>query len=75
VHLHGELVLNKIGRTFKKKGNPYRARLLTKQEKWKNLFEILVRAASIGDSIENTNKILDPSPSGNDIRYHLDKNQ
>jgi hypothetical protein len=39
----------------------------------KNLFEILVRAASIGDSIENTSKILNQSPSGNDIRYHLDK--
>jgi hypothetical protein len=39
----------------------------------KNLFEILVRAASIGDSIENTSKVLNQSPSGNDIRYHLDK--
>jgi hypothetical protein len=38
-----------------------------------NLFEILVRAASIGDSIENTSKVLNKSPSGNDIRYHLDK--
>jgi hypothetical protein len=32
-----------------------------------------LRAASIGDSIENTSKILNQSPSGNDIRYHLDK--
>lgn len=38
-----------------------------------NLFEILVRAASIGDSIENTSKVLNESPCGNDIRYHLDK--
>ena len=38
-----------------------------------NLFEILVRAASTGDSIENTSKILNQSPSGNDIRYHLNK--
>jgi hypothetical protein len=39
----------------------------------KNLFEILVRAASIGDSIENTSKVLEQSPCGNDIRYHLEK--
>ena len=39
----------------------------------KNLFEILVRAASSGDSIENTAKILNESPCGGDIRYHLDK--
>lgn len=38
-----------------------------------NLFEILVRAASIGDSIENTSKVLEQSPCGNDIRYHLEK--
>ncbi|RUS93956.1 ISH3 family transposase [Dulcicalothrix desertica PCC 7102] len=38
-----------------------------------NIFEILVRAASIGDSIENTSKVLNESPCGNDIRYHLDK--
>jgi putative transposase len=39
----------------------------------KTLFEILIRAASSGDSIENTTKILNSSPSGSDIRYHLDK--
>ncbi|MHC5718132.1 MAG: ISH3 family transposase, partial [Nostoc sp.] len=39
----------------------------------KTLFEILVGAASNGDSIENTSKILNSSPSGSDIRYHLDK--
>lgn len=39
----------------------------------KTLFEILVRAASSGDSIENTAKILNESPCGSDIRYHLDK--
>ncbi|MFB2771960.1 hypothetical protein ACE1AT_22150 [Pelatocladus sp. BLCC-F211] len=39
----------------------------------KTLFEILIKAASSGDSIENTTKILKSSPSGSDIRYHLDK--
>lgn len=39
----------------------------------KTLFEILVRAASSGDSIENTTKVLNSSPCGSDIRYHLDK--
>lgn len=39
----------------------------------KTLFEILIRAASSGDSIENTTKILNQSPCGSDIRYHLDK--
>ena len=37
------------------------------------LFNILVRAASLGDSIENTAKSLKNVPTGNDIRYHLDK--
>jgi len=37
------------------------------------LFEILVKAASSGDSIENTAKILKNIPTANDIRYHLDK--
>ena len=37
------------------------------------LFEILVKAASSGDSIENTAKILKKTPTANDIRYHLDK--
>jgi hypothetical protein len=32
-----------------------------------------LRAARIGDSIENTSTHLNQSPSGNDIRYHLDK--
>jgi putative transposase len=39
----------------------------------KTLFEILVRAASNGDTIENTAKTLKKIPSGNDIRYHLNK--
>jgi Transposase DDE domain len=39
----------------------------------KTLFEILVRAASSADSIENTAKTLKKAPSGNDIRYHLNK--
>ncbi|MEO0841066.1 MAG: ISH3 family transposase [Cyanobacteria bacterium J06632_19] len=37
------------------------------------LFEILVKAASSGDSIENTAKILKKTPTANNIRYHLDK--
>lgn len=39
----------------------------------RKLFEILVRAASCRDSIENTAKILNKVPCGNDIRYHLNK--
>jgi hypothetical protein len=40
----------------------------------RELFEILVRAASRGDSIEeHTAKTLDGSLSGNGLRYHLDK--
>ncbi|MGK7885078.1 MAG: ISH3 family transposase [Crocosphaera sp.] len=38
-----------------------------------DLFQILVRAASNRDSIENTSKILKKSPCGKNIRYHLDK--
>ena len=38
-----------------------------------SLLEILVKAASSGDSIENTAKILKNIPTANDIRYHLDK--
>ncbi len=38
-----------------------------------DLFEIMLRAASRGDSIEHTIKRLDGAPSGNAIRYHLDK--
>ena len=37
------------------------------------LFEILIKAASSGDSIENTAKILKNIPTANDIRYHLNK--
>lgn len=37
------------------------------------LFEILVKAASSGDSIENTAKILKNIPTANDIRYHFGK--
>jgi len=38
-----------------------------------DLFQILVRAASNNDSIENTSKILKEVPSSKNIRYHLDK--
>nr|WP_290225391.1 ISH3 family transposase [Trichocoleus desertorum] len=38
-----------------------------------DLFEILLRAASRGDSIEHTAQRLQGTPSGNGIRYHLDK--
>ncbi|MFN6535638.1 MAG: hypothetical protein RM021_004615 [Nostoc sp. EkiNYC01] len=37
------------------------------------LFEILIHAASSGDSIENTAKLLKNVPTANDIRYHLNK--
>jgi putative transposase len=37
------------------------------------LFELLLRAASRGDSIEHTARQLQGVPSGNGIRYHLDK--
>jgi putative transposase len=37
------------------------------------LFNILVRAASLGDSIENTAKSLKNVPTSGDIRYHLEK--
>ncbi|MCC5604926.1 ISH3 family transposase [Nostoc favosum] len=37
------------------------------------LFEILIHAASNGDSIENTAKLLKNVPTANDIRYHLNK--
>ena len=37
------------------------------------LFEILVHAASNAESIEQTSKTLDASPTGNDVRYHLSK--
>ncbi|WP_416668968.1 ISH3 family transposase [Egbenema bharatensis] len=38
-----------------------------------DLFEILLRAASRSDSIEHTTQRLEGVPSGNSIRYHLDK--
>lgn len=38
-----------------------------------DLFRILLRAASRSDSIEHTSHRLDGVPSGNGIRYHLDK--
>jgi putative transposase len=38
-----------------------------------DLFEILLRAASRSDSIEHTTQRLEGVPSGNGIRYHLDK--
>lgn len=39
----------------------------------KTLFEILIKAASSGDSIDNTAKLLKNVPTANDIRYHLNK--
>ncbi|MBE9001379.1 hypothetical protein IQ274_24955 [Nostoc sp. LEGE 12447] len=39
----------------------------------KNIFEILIRAATQRDSIENTTKVLKNVPTSNDIRYHLEK--
>ncbi len=38
-----------------------------------SLFKILVKAASLGDSIENTAKSFKNVTTGNDIRYHLNK--
>ncbi len=38
-----------------------------------NIFEILIRAATQRDSIENTTKVLKNVPTSNDIRYHLEK--
>ena len=37
------------------------------------VYEILLHAASHQDSIEHTTRILEGVPTGNDIRYHLDK--
>ena len=39
----------------------------------KTLFEVLIWAARRHDSIEHTAEMLDGVPSGNGIRYHLDK--
>jgi hypothetical protein len=39
----------------------------------KDLFEIMLHAASRGDSIEHTAQSLEGVPTGNAIRYHLDK--
>lgn len=39
----------------------------------RDLFEILLRAASRRDSIEHTSQRLEGAPSGNGIRYHLNK--
>jgi len=41
--------------------------------KQKNIFELLIRAATQRDSIENTSKVLKNVPTSNDIRYHLEK--
>ncbi len=38
-----------------------------------DLFELLLRTASRSDSIEHTTQRLEGVPSGNSIRYHLDK--
>ena len=37
------------------------------------IFEVLIRAASQRDSLENTSKFLKNVPTSNDIRYHLEK--
>ena len=39
----------------------------------KNIFEILIRAATQRDSIENTTKVLRNVPTNNNILYHLEK--
>jgi hypothetical protein len=39
----------------------------------REVFEILVRAASRGDSLEQTVRSLEGAPSSNGIRYHLEK--
>lgn len=39
----------------------------------KNIFEILIRAATQRDSIENTRKILKNVPTSKNIHYHLEK--
>lgn len=38
-----------------------------------NIFEILIRAATQRDSIENTTRVLTNAPTSNNIRYHLEK--
>jgi putative transposase len=38
-----------------------------------DLFEVLLHAASRGDSIEHAARSLEGAPTGNAIRYHLDK--
>lgn len=38
-----------------------------------DLFQIMLRAASRGDSLEHTVKRLEGAPRGNTLRYHLDK--
>jgi putative transposase len=39
----------------------------------RNIFEILIRAATQKDSIENTTRVLKNVPTSNGIRYHLEK--
>jgi putative transposase len=38
-----------------------------------NIFEILIRAATQKDSIENTSKVLKNVPTSKNIHYHLEK--
>jgi putative transposase len=38
-----------------------------------DIFKILLRTASRNDSIEHTCQRLEGVPSGNGVRYHLDK--
>jgi putative transposase len=49
---------------------PIKAQGKCKQE---NIFEILIRAATQRDSIENTTKVLKNIPTSKDIYYHLEK--
>lgn len=49
---------------------PIKAQGKCKQE---NIFEILIRAATQRDSIENTTKLLKNIPTSKDIYYHLEK--
>jgi hypothetical protein len=46
---------------------------MTGDYRTQDLFEILLRAASRGDSLEHTVRQLEGAPSGNGVRYHLDK--
>ncbi|MDM8544119.1 hypothetical protein QUF90_23835, partial [Desulfococcaceae bacterium HSG9] len=40
---------------------------------WKTVFEVLIRAAAAGDSVENTCRTMRDVPCGANIHYHLEK--